>query len=55
MGGAGTTAGIDGCRFQEGCINHALLTAQAIANDGYRSLAGWLTESIQDLRIMRNH
>ncbi len=55
MGGAGTTAGVDGCRIQEGCINHALLTAQAIANDGCRSLAGWLTESTQDWRIMRNH
>ncbi len=55
MGGAGTTAGVDGVGIQEGCINHALLTAQAIAKTGYRSLAGWLTESIQDWRISGNH
>ena len=41
--------------IQEGCINHALLTAQAIANDGL-PLIGWVANRInQDWRIMRNH
>lgn len=31
--------------IQEGCINHALLTAQAIANDGL-SLVGWVANRI---------
>jgi dethiobiotin synthetase len=31
--------------IQEGCINHALLTAQAIANDGL-SLIGWVANRI---------
>ncbi len=53
MGGAGTTAGIDGCRYSGRLLNHALLTAQAIANDGLPLIGGWLTESIQDWRIMR--
>lgn len=39
--------------IQEGCINHALLTAQRSPTTGCRSLAGWLTESTQDWRIMR--
>ena len=39
--------------IQEGCINHALLTAQAIANDGLPLIGWWLTESTQDWRIMR--
>jgi dethiobiotin synthetase len=31
--------------IQEGCINHALLTAQAIANDGL-PLIGWVANRI---------
>ncbi|MFV2388817.1 ATP-dependent dethiobiotin synthetase BioD, partial [Escherichia coli] len=31
--------------IQEGCINHALLTAQAIANDGL-PLIGWVAHRI---------
>ncbi|MER2891275.1 ATP-dependent dethiobiotin synthetase BioD, partial [Escherichia coli] len=31
--------------IQEGCINHALLTAQAIANDGL-PLVGWVANRI---------
>lgn len=45
MGSAGTTAGVDGCRYSGGCINHALLTAQAIANDGL-PLIGWVANRI---------
>jgi dethiobiotin synthetase len=44
MGGAGTAGG-DGGGDQEGCINHALLTAQAIANDGL-PLIGWVANRI---------
>ena len=31
--------------IREGCINHALLTAQAIANDGL-PLIGWVANRI---------
>ncbi|HGE8062042.1 TPA: ATP-dependent dethiobiotin synthetase BioD, partial [Salmonella enterica] len=31
--------------IQEGCINHALLTAQAVANDGL-PLIGWVANRI---------
>jgi dethiobiotin synthetase len=34
--------------IQEGCINHALLTAQAIANDGLPD--GWVANRIRAWR-----
>lgn len=45
MGGTGTVIGIDGGRDSGGCINHALLTAQAVANDGL-PLIGWVANRI---------
>ncbi len=42
--------------IQEGCINHALLTAQAIANDGL-PLIGWVANRINPRSgaLRRNH
>ena len=44
MGGSGTVTGVDG-GWDSGRLNHALLTAQAIANDGL-PLIGWVANRI---------